>query len=69
MKLTFVVTFDPWPHRASASVSALSLASMLENEYDADAWYEWYSYQSMRALQTSTLTLGVVRPLKPCLVF
>ena len=26
----------PWPHRASASVSALTLVSILENGYDAD---------------------------------
>ena len=31
-------TIKPWPHRASASTSALKLSSMLENEYNTDAW-------------------------------
>ena len=40
----------PWPHRASSSVSALMLASMLENGYEADAWCGLYRYKSMWAI-------------------
>ena len=35
---------------ASASVSALMPASILENGYDTDAWCEWYRYKSMWAM-------------------
>ena len=40
----------PWPYRASASASALTLASMLENGYDADARCGLYRYKLMCAI-------------------
>ena len=44
----------PWPHRASAaalaSALALTLASMLENGYEASAWCWLYRHKLMWAI-------------------
>ena len=47
-----MVCLKPWPHRASASasVSALMLASMLANGYDTDAWCGLQWCKSMWAI-------------------
>ena len=43
-------SLKPWPHRVSASASALMLPSILENGYDTDAWCGFYRYKSMLAI-------------------
>ena len=59
-------TIKPWQHRASASTSALTLASMLENGYDTDAWCGLSTYRSQSNIghykRQSLVLLGVVRP-------
>ena len=52
---------EPWLHRASAS--ALTLASMLGNGYDALLGVSWTGINQCGLLQASTLTLSVDRPL------
>ena len=55
-EIPVLIAFKPWSHWASAS--ALTLVSMLENEYDADTLYWLYRYKFMWAI-TEQITYAV----------